>query len=250
MHAVILAAGVGQRLAETAANRPKSLLEFGGLSLLARHLIILRHYGVYNITVITGYQSSQVEAELSQYADGLQLQTRYNSKYQQGSVVSLHTAGDVLTAGEPVVLMDADVLYDHRLIKRLLASEHENCFLLDREFEAGEEPVKLCVSNGYLIDFRKRIDKNLEFDLQGESVGFFRLAPAMAETITSACSRYLADGREEEPYEEVLRDRLLAAPHAFGYEDITGIPWIEIDFPGDVQSAQQDILPNITLPTR
>jgi choline kinase len=30
---------------------------------------------------------------------------------------------------------------------------------------------------------------------------------------------------------------LLADPTSFGYEDVTDIPWIEIDFPEDIQRA-------------
>lgn len=248
MHAVILAAGVGERLGDRAGDRPKSLLQFNGLSLLSRHLRILEHYQVSQVTVVTGYQANLINTELSQYGRGLSVDTRYNPDYRSGSVVSLYTASDVLNAGEPVLLMDADVLYEHTLIERLLTSRHDNCFLLDRDFEAGEEPVKLCVSNGRLIDFRKRIDKNLQFDFQGESVGFFRFAPSRAGKIAATCSRYLADNRQHEAYEEVLRDEILSAPDDFGFEDITGIPWIEIDFPEDVQIAKQQILPKITLP--
>lgn len=248
MHAVILAAGVGERLGDIAAGRPKSMLRFDGMSLLARHLRILQFYGIKHVTVVTGYQSDVIENELAQYDADLNIDTRYNPDYRNGSVVSLHMATDILHSGRPILLMDADVLYGHALIERLTGSRHENCFLLDREFEAGEEPVKLCVRSGQLIDFRKRIDKNLQFDFQGESVGFFRFAPSMAGRIANTCSHYLAADRREEPYEEVLRDELLASPGEFGYEDITGIPWIEIDFPVDVQLAEQQILPNISLP--
>lgn len=248
MHAVILAAGVGRRLADINGQRPKSLLEFDNVSLLARHLHILRYYGIIHITVVTGFKANQISAELERHADGMAIQIRYNDNFQNGSVVSLHMAADVLREGRPILLMDADVLYDHKILGRLINSQHDNCFLLDRDFEAGEEPVKLCVRNGHLIDFRKQIDKNLRFDFQGESVGFFRFSPAMARTITTACNDYLEANRQEEPYEEVLRDQLHAAPESFGYEDITGMPWIEIDYAADIEAAERRILPNITLP--
>jgi choline kinase len=48
-----------------------------------------------------------------------------------------------------------------------------------------------------------------------------------------------------EPYEEAIRDVLLAEPRQFGYEDVTGLPWIEIDFPEDVKRARDDILPRL-----
>ena len=31
----------------------------------------------------------------------------------------------------------------------------------------------------------------------------------------------------------------------FGFEDISGLPWIEIDFPEDVQRAETAVLPNL-----
>lgn len=248
MHAVILAAGVGQRLGTAAAERPKSLLQFGGLSLLARHLHNLHQYGITRITVVTGFQAPLLEQEIAQHAADLEVDTRYNPDYRQGSIVSLNAASDILTGPAPVLLMDADVLYESALIERLVTTQYENCFLLDRDFEPGEEPVKLCVTQGRLVDFRKQIDRNLRFDFQGESVGFFRFSPAVAGKLAQRAVRYLQDRRQDEPYEEVIRDELLASPEAFGYEDITGTAWIEIDFPADVQRAEQQVLPRIMAP--
>ena len=38
----------------------------------------------------------------------------------------------------------------------------------------------------------------------------------------------------------------MAEPHGtFGYEDITGIPWVEIDFPRDLITAERTVLPRI-----
>ena len=33
----------------------------------------------------------------------------------------------------------------------------------------------------------------------------------------------------------------------FGYEDISDLPWIEIDFPADLMRAQKHIFPRISL---
>jgi choline kinase len=38
---------------------------------------------------------------------------------------------------------------------------------------------------------------------------------------------------------------LLALPRAFAYEDVSGLPWIEVDFPEDVERAIKEILPEI-----
>ena len=47
---------------------------------------------------------------------------------------------------------------------------------------------------------------------------------------------YIGAGKRDAIYEEVFRDVLLAAPDGkFTVEDITGLPWIEIDFAADIE---------------
>ena len=48
----------------------------------------------------------------------------------------------------------------------------------------------------------------------------------------------------EVTYEEAMGAVVRAEPPGtFGYEDISGLPWIEIDFPADLLRAQTIILP-------
>ena len=59
-------------------------------------------------------------------------------------------------------------------------------------------------------------------------------------------SVYLETGRGPEPHEEALRDLMLeSGPRPFGVEDVTGLPWIEIDFAGDIERARLEILPQL-----
>ena len=62
VHAVLLAAGESRRLRGVVDDRPKCLLEFGGKTLLSRHLAALAHHGLATVTIVTGYRSAQVEA--------------------------------------------------------------------------------------------------------------------------------------------------------------------------------------------
>jgi len=245
--AIILAAGVGQRLGDTGKSRPKCLLEFAGTSLLARHLRILAHYVISDVIVVTGYEAGQIAAELAGVGAALQIKTVHNEEYEKGSVISLAVGLQALPAGDDVLLMDADVLYDYRLIAPLIHAIG-NCFLLDRDFESGDEPVKLCVKGEQLIDFRKQINKDLEFDFQGESVGFFRFTTETAARLAHRAREYSERGDDSRPYEECIRDLLLDRPGDFSYAEITGLPWIEIDFPEDVRRAETDILPQLSDP--
>ncbi|MEI1374703.1 phosphocholine cytidylyltransferase family protein [Nostoc sp. UHCC 0926] len=244
MKAIILAAGVGRRLGKDGQIQPKCLLKFNGKSLLERHLNYLRHYQIDEVVIAVGYQAERIQEEIKALGAENWVSTVYNPDYTKGSVVSLWTVRQHLVAGDDILLMDADVLYDRRIIERLVKTNIPNCFLLDRDFEPGDEPVKLCVRDNYLVEFRKQVALGLAYDFAGESVGFFRFGSA-THRIATRTEQYVADGRHDEPYEEVIRDLLLETPETFGYEDITGLSWLEIDFPQDIQRAQNDILPQI-----
>lgn len=245
MKAIILAAGVGRRLREAHPEKPKCLLEFGGRSLLARHLALLGELGVQEIHIVTGYQSEQIEAALRNARHPARL--LHNPRFRKGSMVSLRCAGEVIQpADQPVLLMDADVLCDPRILARLLAHPAANCLLLDRRFAAGDEPVMVCVRGGRIVEFCKQPDALLERDMQGESVGFFRFAPETMVLIMRRAQRYLDRGEDDAEYEAVIRDTILADPARFDYADITGLPWTEIDFPEDVARAEREILPRLS----
>jgi choline kinase len=245
MKAIILAAGVGRRLGKDGQIQPKCLLKFNGKSLLERHLDYLRHYQIEEVAIAVGYQAQRIQDEIKALKAENWVSTVYNPDYTQGSVVSLWTVRQQLVAGNDILLMDADVLYDRLIIERLVKTNISNCFLLDRDFVPGDEPVKLCVRDNYLVEFRKRLAADLAYEFAGESVGFFRFESTVARRLANRTEQYVADGRHEEPYEEVIRDLLLETPEVFGYEDITGLPWVEIDFPEDIQRAQTEILPQI-----
>ena len=233
--AVILAAGVGRRLGE-GVDRPKVMLEFGGSSLLARHLHSLQAAGLRRVSIVVGFAADHIRAAVASAATTLEVVLIENPDYREGSVVSLWAARAVLRQGCPVVLMDGDVLYDGRLMARLLAGAAPNVLLLDREIEPGDEPVKLCIREGRIVDFRKRPTEAYEW--HGESVGFFRFAPEAAAELAHRVERYVENGRRSMEYEEPIRDMMMAsAAGRFGFEDISGLPWTEIDFPEDVAKA-------------
>ena len=243
MHAIMLAAGRGSRLQASHGDGPKCLMRFGGRSLLERHLLLLQRAGVKQLTLVVGFAEARIAQALQRLAPALNVELVYNPDFLLGSVVSLWAARNALTSGDDILLMDADVLYDYRMLAALVGTRHANCFLFDGDYTPGDEPVKLCVNKGRLVEFRKRVAPGLVYDRSGESVGFFRLGPAMAKSLAAATQSYRAQGKDDAPHEEALRDLLLNDPDAFGFEDVSGVPWIEIDFPEDIKRAETIIYP-------
>ena len=242
MRAVMLAAGVGNRLG-TATDTPKSLLSFGGRTLLQRHLENLASLGVTSLTLCVGYRADLVEAHVENAP--LPVRCVRNADYRRGSVLSLWTVRNALACDDDALLMDADVLYAPALLSRLVRSRYANCFLLDEAFVPGDEPVKICVAEGRIIEFRKRIAPGLRYDLWGESVGFFKFAPDCARALAARCETYVEAGRLDEPYEEAIRDLVVEGRYPLAFEMVAPLPWLEIDFPEDLVRARETILPQL-----
>lgn len=246
MHAIILAAGQGKRLAEfNPEGLPKCLLEFDGRSLLERQLEILFAQGVRHATLVVGYQAGLIVDYVGTLAVRPEVAFVYNPAFDKGSVLSLLAAHEALNAGRDVLVLDADVLFHPGIMQSLIASKHPNCYLIDRDFVPGDEPVKIAIHQGRMVEFRKALPGDLEYDTLGESVGFFRFNGDYAAEIARVCAEYESEGLLDAPHEEVLRDVLLANPDAFACEDVSGMSWVEIDFPEDVERAIKHVLPNL-----
>jgi choline kinase len=246
MHAIILAAGRGSRLAEhNPEGKPKCLMEFGGRSLLERHLDLLNQLKLRQVDLVVGYEADQIVEHVGGLVSRPEVAFHFNPRFQQGSVISLLAARDTLLQGHDCLVMDADVLYHPEILRRLVESSHPNCYLLDRDFIPGDEPVKIAIREGLMVDFRKRLDPGLRYDYVGESVGFFRFSAETNVDLANECARFEAEGLSDAPHEEALRNLLLKDPDAYAFEDVSGLPWLEIDFPEDVIRASENILPAI-----
>ncbi len=245
MRAVMLAAGMGRRLSGGDEDHsPKALLAFDGRSLLERHIDVLDACGVDGLTLVVGYRAADIVREVEAIGAGDFVRFVRNEGYRRGSLVSLWTARAALGAGDDVLFMDADVLYHPHLIRCLVESPQPDCVLIDRGFDPGDEPVKLCLADGRIVEFRKRVET--AYDTVGEWPGFLRFSARTAGRLAQALESRVAAGRLDEPYEEAMRDVLLGEPPGtFRVEDVTGYPWIEIDFPSDLLRAEKDVLPKL-----
>jgi choline kinase len=247
MRAIILAAGRGLRLLLPEDKQlPKCLLRFDGMSLLERHLRMLRGAGVEEVVLALGFRHELIEAELDRLAWQPRPEIVLNRRFELGSVLTLHAVADAMTRGGDILVMDADVLYDERIMDTLVAGRSPvNRLLIDCDFEDGEEPVKICLRDGLPIELRKQLSADIEYDTIGESVGFFRFTQPAARRLAALVAGYVASGRAQMPHEEAVRDLLLEHTQLVEVADVTGAPWIEIDYAEDLLRATNEVLPQL-----
>src|SRR6476661_7117552 len=155
MRGIILAAGKGSRLNGTAGEKPKCLVEVGGITLLERQIRALKRAGLTDVVVVVGCQADRVRA-----AAGPSVTCVENSRFAEtNSLYSLWTARALLYEG--FVVLNCDVLFHPALLDDLLATHHDAALLMSyREpgQEYGDEEMKVKVSGGFVVDMSKTMD--------------------------------------------------------------------------------------------
>ena len=199
MKALILAAGIGKRLK---VSLPKILLRIGNRSLLERHYDNLLSLGVKKIGIVVGYKSQYLIKCIKEIDKKKKIKIIKNPKYKLGSIVSLVCASSFFYERGELILMDGDVLYDKKILKKLIDTKKKDTLLIDKHFESGEEPVKVCIKNNKIYDFGKNVDNN--FDFQGESVGFFKFSKKTSIKLLNESKKIKAKNKKA-MYEDAIQ---------------------------------------------
>lgn len=249
IRAVLLAAGVGDRLRPFTDHHPKCLVEVGKRTLLAHHLDLLSQIPeVSDLVIVVGYLEHQIRDAVAAWKRqtgspfGVTFET--NPEFRKGSILSLYTARAHLTDSDTVI-MDADVLYPRELMERLVRAPHANCFLLDETCVPTGEEMMVCVNAGRTLHIARSREPSTQsgWDLTGEGVGFFRLDRHDSVRLVEIMDSMLADGLDRVEYEAAL-DRFIKERVA-GHVTCGDFPWTEIDFPEDVDRAVNQVFPKI-----
>jgi len=230
MRAVLLAAGRGRRLGSA---EPKSLISIEGRSLLERHLQNLPEAGITALTIVVGFQKELIGAAVDRLRPGLPVELIDNPRFVHGSIVSLQVAADRLLDG--AIWMDADVLYPAALLRRLVASPHDNCVLLDGRSEESGEEMMVGVEGGRARSIARRVGK--AWDFAGESVGFAKVGVEGGRVMKRLLDEEVAAGRLDQEYEAAMARAFAEVP--FGHERVDDFAWTEIDFEEDVVKARK-----------
>jgi choline kinase len=235
MKAIILAAGKGSRLDES-AETVKCLLKFGSLTLIERQCEYLRERGINEISVVVGF-----EAERIRRTCGPKIEYIENPIFvKTNSLYSLWLARHLFSDG--FVVLNSDVLFHPQLLTDLLTARHEDALLVSyrEEIVYGDEEMKVKVQGGRILDISKDMDPA---EADGENVGIVKFGAMGARLLKEQIDTLVENGplRSWAPlaFLEFAKRRPL---HVIGTR---GFPWIEIDFPEDYRRAQEEIFPQI-----
>jgi choline kinase len=230
--AIILAAGNGKRMGMLTADRPKAMLEVDGVPLIDRHLDALASCGIRDVAIVAGYQQERLR-------DHLRGRARFidNARYRDtNSLYSLWLARDELRHG--AVIMNSDLLVSRDLMRRLVQAPVEDAVLVDQDGTLAEEEMKVKIWQGFAIDFSKEL---APWDADAENVGILKFGARGGQRLAAYVDALIAAGELNAWAPKAFRAFAQEWPLRAIATD--GIPWTEIDFPEDLERAQQLVVP-------
>jgi choline kinase len=234
-HAVILAAGTGERLRPLTDTTPKCLLEVGGRPLLGRLLDALADAGVGDAVIVTGHLAEHIETFLVKTPPALAVRCVRNSAYATtNNAVSLAAARPAL-GDDAFVLCDGDVVFSSNPVPALLAAAGPCVLAIDADAAYDAEAMKVELgADGRVMRISKRL---LSTASAGESIGIQHIGGdgvARLWDTLAALVRQRADAYYEDAFQEMIDGGV-----RFTVSPIAPESCLEIDDAADLAAARR-----------
>lgn len=233
MKAIILAAGKGSRLGTKAKGMPKALQRVGNQTLIEHQLEALSAEGVGPVVVVIGHGAEHIKTVL-----GDSVEYVLNEKAAKtNSLYSLWLARETLI--EDVLLLNCDVLFHPEVLKRLLRASG-SALAYDSTSASGAEQTKVGLRGPNVADLGKDFP---DTGARGENVGIIKLDAEGSLALKRKTNAIIRTGDENSWVTEAVRG-ILAEVDVEGV-NVAGLPWVEIDFPYDLDRARRQVWPQI-----
>ncbi len=237
MKAVILAAGIGSRLAPLTNDRPKALVEVLGRSFLHRLLDALAQVGIAgpDIVVVGGYRVDRLREALA----GTGASIVVNEKFEPWNNFHSLLVAEPAVRGRDFLQIDGDVILDDQLLPRLLAGTGDISIAVDCRDTLGDEEMKVQLRPGSttrVLSLSKKLDPK---QCVGEAVGLAKISAKAAPLLFEELARFPGENLTHEYYEHAYH-RLNAADRlAMEIVNVHGCKTLEIDTVEDLRAAEE-----------
>jgi choline kinase len=230
--AVYLAAGAGLRLRPLTDERPKALLDVGGVPLARRALESLHRAGVQEVVAVTGHRA-EAFTEVRDVLSGECFNPRFA---EHGNVYSLWCARETVRSG--CYIVNSDVLFEDEIARRLVAAQG-SAVLCASDHGVDSESMKAVLEDGHL----RELSKDAPVGPHPEYIGLTRVDPAHGELLASILDGFVARGELDVYYEDALQE--LAGQVPVTAVEVDGLAWVEIDDHEDLAHAREEVLTRV-----
>ena len=174
MKAIIIAAGMGERLKPYTDGLPKCMLKFGGKTLLQHQLDVFKACKVKNVVMIKGYEKEKINYP------GIKYYT--NDNYQNNNILNSLFYAEKEIEGE-VIIAYSDILFEKQVVERLLESKKDISIVVDIDWKGyyeGRKDHPIEEAENVIFDAENNVMEigkilTKKHDVHGEFIGMMKL---------------------------------------------------------------------------
>jgi len=235
MKALILAAGLGNRLGDLTRDLPKAMVQVANRELLLHVFNFLDNPEITGIGVVSGYLADDLTAFIKHHAPHVHI--FHNPNFTDGSIRSLEAAIPFLD--EDFLLLNVDHIYPKRMLPLILRQRKGITAICDFDRKLAADDMKVKKSeNGALM----RIMKTLT-DYDCGYIGMTACDASHLSIYKEAIKETRDLYGDTAPVEWVL-GHLAANGRRINICDVSGFGWCEVDTQEDLKNAEEKIARN------
>lgn len=233
MQAIIMAAGKGSRLGSLTEELPKSLLEIKGKRLLDINIAMLHKYGIWDITIVTGFQDQKF-IEATKGIPGITLV--YNPFYEFTNVIGSYYMG-MKQLHDDFIYLHADTICDISIFDELLREDGDIVLPVDTK-PCDDEAMKVRMEEGKIVEITKQMPVDVA---AGEFIGIAKIKKNVINDLNASVVGVLQDRIFTSYFEGALQRVFDMRKYDVRMIETKGRFWGEVDFPEDYERAEKNI---------
>ena len=175
MKAIILAAGMGTRMKHHTTNMPKGMVKILDKTLIERQISILRNQKIYDISIVTGYNSEKIN-----FTD---VNIYFNKNfYKTNMVESLMCAKKEFD--DDIIVIYADLIFTSSLISKLVNTKLDIGVCVDPDWKnywqhrygrTDFDIESLFIKNNKIVELGKPISSSEKLDYRYIGINKFSI---------------------------------------------------------------------------
>ncbi len=242
MKAIILAAGIGNRMKPLTDQTPKTMLQVGGKFVIEQILHSLWDNGVNDIIIVTGYEQDQLRNFLSSVYPDRPINYLYNSRYREtNNIYSLSLVFQDFAIDDDIILIESDLVYEPVVIERLIKSNKDNVALVGK-FQSGMDGTVVTINDDNIITnvIPPHLQgKNFDFSDKYKTLNIYKFSRDFLNRAFKKLLVYYSKVFDDNCYYELILGILIYVQKEIVYaEKLNEERWAELDDPNDLSVAQ------------
>lgn len=180
MKAIIIAAGMGNRMQPLTDDMPKCLLKFGKKTLLQTQIDAYKACKINNFVLVKGYKEEKINYPGIKYI--------INDNYENNNILNSLFYAEKEIEGD-VIISYSDILFEKQVVERLMETKKDISIVVDikwKDYYIGRKghPIEeaenvIFDADNDLVEIGKILTQ--KHDVHGEFIGMMKLSPRGSE---------------------------------------------------------------------